>query len=167
MVEFIFPSPWGRRLYYSESSTTSPGPHSNHPFPVSRLQFHLSHAVNASLSSGNFPTLYKQDWVTLLLKKVSSNPSVMQNYRPVSLLCQRFLRRLSSSTFPNFRSQNNLLDPQFGFKSGHSTETALLLTEHRPSLLSMLQSSVLILLQLPAAFATLNHHDILLSTPST
>uniref|UniRef100_A0A8C1PKN9 Reverse transcriptase domain-containing protein n=1 Tax=Cyprinus carpio TaxID=7962 RepID=A0A8C1PKN9_CYPCA len=64
-----------------------------------------------------------------------------------------------------FLVQNNLLDSnQSGFKSGHSTDTALLLvTEALRLARAASKSSVLILLNLSAAFDTVNH-QILLST---
>ncbi len=64
-----------------------------------------------------------------------------------------------------FLAQNNLLDnKQSGFKSGHSTETALLsVTEALRLARVASKSSVLILLDLSAAFDTVNH-QILLST---
>uniref|UniRef100_A0A8C2F244 Reverse transcriptase domain-containing protein n=1 Tax=Cyprinus carpio TaxID=7962 RepID=A0A8C2F244_CYPCA len=64
-----------------------------------------------------------------------------------------------------FLVQNNLLDSnQSGFKSGHSTETALLsVTEALRLARAASKSSVLILLDLSAAFDTVNH-QILLST---
>ena len=63
----------------------------------------------------------------------------------------------------DFLSQNNLLHAkQSGFKSGHSTETALLsVTEALRVAKASAQSSVQILLDL-TAFDTVNH-DILLS----
>ena len=60
-------------------------------------------------------------------------------------------------------SQNNLLDPnQSGFKKAHSTETALLaVTEALHAAQAASQSAVLILLDLSAAFETVNHQLLL------
>ena len=104
-----------------------------------------------------------------MLKKVSLDSSDVKNYRHVSLLpfLSKILEKVVFKQVSDFLSQNNLLHAkQSGFKSGHSTETALLsVTEALRVAKASAQSSVLILLDLSAAFDTVNH-DILLSTLS-
>ncbi len=46
----------------------------------------LTHIINTSLRTGIFPTAFKQARVTPLLKKPTLNTSLLENYRPVSLL---------------------------------------------------------------------------------
>ncbi len=126
----------------------------------------LTHIINTSLLTGIFPTAFKQARVTPLLKKPTLNTSLLENYRPVSLL--PFIRRVVFNQVSLFLSQNNKLDAkQSGFRSGHSTETALLsVTEALRIAKVDSKSSVLILLDLSAAFDTVNH-QILLSTLSS
>ncbi len=46
----------------------------------------LTHIINTSLLTGIFPTAFKQARATPLLKKPTLNTSLLENYRPVSLL---------------------------------------------------------------------------------
>uniref|UniRef100_A0A3B1IJ57 Reverse transcriptase domain-containing protein n=1 Tax=Astyanax mexicanus TaxID=7994 RepID=A0A3B1IJ57_ASTMX len=125
----------------------------------------ITHTINASLTSGVFPTAFKQAHVTPLLKKPSLNPAQVDNYRPVSLLpfLSKTLERAVLNQVSGFLSQNDLLHQnQSGFKKGHSTETALLsVTEALKTARAAGQSSVLILLDLSAAFDTVNHDFLL------
>ncbi len=127
----------------------------------------LTHIINTSLHTGTFPAAFKQARVTPLLKKPYLNPTLLENYRPVSLLpfIAKTLEWVVFNQLSMFLAQNNLLDNnQSGFKSGHSTETALLsVTEALRLARVASKSSVLILLDLSAAFDTVNH-QILLST---
>ncbi len=127
----------------------------------------LAHIVNTSLHTGIFPSAFKQARITQLLKKPTLNPTLLGNYRPVSLLpfIAKTLERVVFNQVTAFLTQNNLLDSnQSGFKSGYSTETALLSVVEDLRLARMAsKSSLLILLDLSAAFDTVNH-QILLST---
>ncbi len=89
----------------------------------------LTHIINTSLLTGIFPTAFKQARVTPLLKKPTLNTSLLENYRPVSVLpfIAKTLERVVFNQVSLFLSQNNKLDAkQSGFRSGHSTETVLL-----------------------------------------
>ncbi|KAK3572629.1 hypothetical protein QTP86_001136 [Hemibagrus guttatus] len=92
----------------------------------------ITTVINGSLTSGHVPTAFKKARVIPILKKPALDPSDISNYRP-----------------------NNLHDPnQSGFKAAHSTEK---LHAARSAKLS----SVLILLDLSAAFDTVNHKTLL------
>ncbi len=130
----------------------------------------LTHIINTSLLTGIFPTAFKQAQVTPLLKKTTLNTSLIENYSPVSLF--PFIAKTLEPVFFNqvslLFSQNNKLNAkQSGFRSGHSTETALLsVTEALRIAKANSKSSVRILLDLSATFDTVNH-QILLSTLSS
>ncbi|KAK3506867.1 hypothetical protein QTP70_030604 [Hemibagrus guttatus] len=100
----------------------------------------ITTVINGSLTSGHVPTAFKKARVIPILKKPALDPSDISNYRP-----------------------NNLHDPnQSGFKAAHSTETALLaVTEKLHAVRSAKLSLVLILLDLSAAFDTVNHKTLL------
>ena len=145
------------------------------PIPSSLLQAitpdilpFITSLFNSSLSSGCFPSSFKKAYITPLLKKPTLDPSTIQNYRPVSLLpfLSKKIERAASNQLSAFFSQNNLLDPhQSGFRPGHSTETALLTVKESRQAASL--SSVLILLDLSAAFDTVNHYILLSSLGAT
>ncbi len=114
--------------------------------------------------------MFKQARVTPLLKKPTLNTSLLENYRPVSLLpfIAKTLEQVVFNQVSLFLSHNNKLDAkQSSFRSGHSTETVLLsVTEALRIAKAESKSSVLILLDLSPAFDTVNH-QILLSTLSS
>ncbi len=120
------------KLIFSSHPTTCP----LDPIPSHLLQAispavvpALTHIINTSLHTGIFPSAFKQACITPLLKKPTLNPTLLGNYRPVSLLpfIAKTLERVVFYQVSAFLTQNNLLDRyQSGFRSGHSTETALL-----------------------------------------
>lgn len=121
---------------------------------------HMNSAIERT--TGHFPNTLNAARANPLIKGSTLDPSDVRNYRPVSLLpfLSRSLEPAVFTQLSAYLHQNNLIDPhQSGFKAGHSTETALpAVTEKLHSL-----SSVVILLNLSAAFDTVNH-QILLST---
>ncbi len=150
---------------------------SSRPNSLTPSPSNLSHTLtsththyNTSLLTGIFPTAFKQARVTPLLNKPTLNTYLVENYRPVSLLpfIAKTLERVVFNQVSLFLSQNNKLDAkQSCFRSGHSTETALLsVTEALRIAKADSKSSVFILLDLSAASDTVNH-QILLSTLSS
>ncbi|KAK3556650.1 hypothetical protein QTP70_011297 [Hemibagrus guttatus] len=125
----------------------------------------ITTVINGSLTSGHVPTVFKIARVIPILKKPALNPSDISNYRPVSLLSflSKILKRVVCNQLSDYLMQNNFYDPnQSGFKAAHSTETALLaVTEKLHAARSAKLSSVLILLDLSAAFDTVNHKTLL------
>ncbi len=121
----------------------------------------LTHIFNTSLHTGLFPSAFKQACITPLLKKPTLNPTLLGNYRPVFLLpfIGKTLERVVFNQVTAFLTQNNLLDSnQAGFRSVHSTKTALLsVVEDIRLARTASKSSLLILLDLSAAFDTDNH----------
>ncbi|KAK3570671.1 hypothetical protein QTP86_024757, partial [Hemibagrus guttatus] len=125
----------------------------------------ITTVINGSLTSGHVPTVFKKAKVIPVLKKPALDPSDISNYRPVSLLSflSKILERVVCNQLSDYLMQNNVHDPnQSGFKAAHSTETALLaVTEKLHAARSAKLSSVLILLDLSAAFDTVNHKTLL------
>ncbi|XP_065667552.1 uncharacterized protein LOC136087866 [Hydra vulgaris] len=86
---------------------------------------------NLSLKEGVFPEKIKIARVVPIFK--SGNPSDVTNYRPISVLTciSKVLERIMYNRLYSFLIQNNILyNKQFGFKSGHSTDHAILHLVH-------------------------------------
>jgi hypothetical protein len=130
----------------------------------------ISHIINLSLSSGEFPLNFKSSLVTPLLKKDSLDKEVLSNYRPVSNLSfiSKLTERIVLSRLNNYLASNSLLNTnQSGFTKHHSTETLLAsLYSKLVSAIGRQQVSCLCLLDISAAFDTLDH-EILLKRLST
>ncbi len=102
------------KLILSSHSTTCP----LDPIPSHLLQAispavipALTHIVNTSLHTGVFPSAFKKACITPLLKKPTLNPTLLGNYRPVSLLpfIAKTLERVVFNQVSAFLTQRNLL----------------------------------------------------------
>ena len=126
----------------------------------------LLHIVNLSLTTGEFPTDLKTSIVTPILKGSGMNSDEMKSYRPVSNLSflSKIIEKCVHKQLMEYLNENNLLsDVQSGYRKNHSCETAI--TRIHNDLLSFPDktphNALLILLDLSAAFDTLNHELLL------
>ena len=121
--------------------------------------------VNASLAEGCFPKEFKEAVVSPIIKKSTLSCSDLKNYRPVSGLCflSKLVERVASAQLINHINSNGLDNPlQSAYKAGHSTETALLSIKNDIHLsLSRGESTALVLLDLSAAFDTIDHSTLI------
>ena len=125
----------------------------------------LLHIVNHSLLSGSFPTQYKHAVVKPILKKPSLDQNVLKNYRPVSNLTfmSKVIEKIVLRQVLCYLNRHSLLPPtQSAYRPHHSTETALLkITNDILLALDCCNISVLTLLDLSAAFDTIDHSILL------
>ncbi len=60
----------------------------------------LTHIVNTSLHTGVFPSAFKQARITLLFKKPTLNPTLLENYRPSTFHCKNTWMSCSTKSLP-------------------------------------------------------------------
>jgi hypothetical protein len=153
-------------------STRALKPSSLDPLPLDLFRICLDDLVpiftiiiNYSLNLGSVPAPFKEALVHPLLKKDGLDVDNMKNYRPVSnlSLLSKILERVVLMQLQEHIKSNGLLDiHQSAYKKDHSCETALLYVLN--NLLSNADSkkiSLLALLDLSAAFDTLDHGIVL------
>ena len=121
--------------------------------------------INNSISTGIFPSQFKQAIVRPLLQKNDLDPEILKNYRPVSNLnfISKIAEKMIMQRLDEHLTQHSLHDPlQFAYRKDHSTETAITKIHH--DIITSLDEGrckVLASLDLSAAFDTADH-DILL-----
>lgn len=125
------------------------------------LTLPITNIINSSLSQGIFPQAFKRAIVTPLLKKPKLDRNEFKNYRPVSNLnfISKVLERVVSIQLSTHINAHNLGCPvQSAYQPFHSTETALLKIKNDIMInLAKGQATALVLLDLSAAFDTIDH----------
>uniref|UniRef100_A0A8D2Q0S4 Reverse transcriptase domain-containing protein n=1 Tax=Varanus komodoensis TaxID=61221 RepID=A0A8D2Q0S4_VARKO len=121
--------------------------------------------VNTSLREGQVPAPLKEAVVQPVLKKASLDPEMATNYRPVANIpfLGKVLERVVAGQLQALLDETDYLDPfQSSFRPGYGTESALV------SLYNDLcrekdrgSASLLVLLDLSAAFDTIDHGILL------
>ena len=107
----------------------------------------------------------KQAVVRPLIKNKSLDPNILKNFRPVSNLSflSKLTERIVANRINSHVSSNDLLEhSQSAYKRFHSKKTAILKIKNDiTSALNQRRMAALILLDLSAAFDTINHKQLL------
>ena len=127
----------------------------------------ITNIVNQSLTAGHFSSQLKSAIVKPLLKKSTLDPEIFKNYRPVSNLSfiSKVIEKVIANQLLKHMEENCLLEKmQSAYRSGHSTETALLRVQN--DILKAVDGKkkkvvFLVLLDLSAAFDTVDHAILL------
>ena len=125
----------------------------------------LTSIINISLYTSDFSPELKRALITPLIKKVILDCEILKNYRPVSNLSflSKLIERIVAVRFVEHLTENGLYEIfQSAYRQLHSTETALLRVQN--DILEAVDShggAILVLLDLSAAFDTIDHEKLL------
>ena len=149
----------------TKSCILDPAPTSVLKHSIEALAPAITSIVNASLLSGVFPSSLKKGVIHPSIKKLSLDREAYPSYRPITNVAflSKMLERVAATQTLNYLIPNGLLAKfQSAYRCFHSTETTLLrvfndilvaIDNHR--------DVVLVLLDLSAAFDTIEHSVLL------
>jgi hypothetical protein len=126
----------------------------------------IAELFSRSLEQGYYPNEFKRAFVTPVIKQTGLDASVASSYRPISNLSvlSKLFDRMVARQLLSYLNDNNLLHHSLhsGFRSGHSTETAVLhVLSDILAAVDRGEFAALVLLDLSAAFDTVDHHILL------
>ena len=128
------------------------------------IAYPLSQLINHSFTSGVYFQKLKIS-KTMPFFKNKGNIMDCENYRPISLLSNinKIVEKLMHNRLYNFLNDNNCIyENQFGFRSNHSTNHALInLTENIRSSLDNNEISVGVFIDLQKTFDTVDHQILI------
>ena len=123
-----------------------------------------SNLINKCITHNNFPLSLKHSIITPIIKKTSLDYSIPNNYRPISnlSLLSKIFERIIATHIINHITANSLDNTmQSAYKPYYNTETLLLnLTHYISHNIKNNRFVILILLDLTAAFDTINHNIV-------
>ena len=121
----------------------------------------ITQIINRSLCSGSFPSTFKTAEVIPLIKNNTLDPQLLQSYRSVSYpkFISKVTEKAAVQQLQIFLAENELYpDLQSAYRKHHSCETALLHVFNNLLLtVDDRKDAVLVLLDLSAAFDTIDH----------
>ena len=123
----------------------------------------MLYLLNLSFTQGEFPDKLKVAVITPIYKKGIRED--ISNYRPVSVLpiFSKIFEKIMYNRLISFLEKNNILyNNQYGFRSGYSTDTALIyVTENILKALNEKQHVAGVFMDLAKAYDTINHKLLL------
>ena len=124
----------------------------------------ITSMINLSLSPGTLPSSWK-DAIVLPSLKSGKKELIMENYRPISNLpfISKLCEKVVAMQLTDHLLRNNLMEPfQSAYRPNHGVETALLrVCNDILRSMDKRKITVLVLLDLSAAFDTVGHQILL------
>ena len=139
------------------------------PFPTKLLMSYLSSIIIIMLRigcflSGDFPASCKLAIISPLIRKQGLDSEILKNYRPVANLSfiKKIIEKAIATQTHSHLINNDIVDNfQSAYKTGHSCETALLRVYNDiVTTIGMGNGAMLVLLDLSAAFDTIDHDNL-------